>query len=252
VLIKWKSGYVAYWVRGAYYLTIGLILGALLCYGVVRWVQPFDMVRHSLSTVGIVCFLANFPFALRRRRWIIRFGHQAKWLKAHWMLGGVGTVCVVVHSAMDPASWSGWVALAVVAGILVSGVLTHFTRRYFRRAALRIHFVSAVALVAGFAAHGLFKMHHPEFPLETVAQNGTKAHDVPCAQCHEERNQYDRYGCTSCHIHSSEAVLVAHETHGVYGIDRCLDCHKAVIEGETYFTGGGGRAVYGNVFDFSE
>lgn len=247
-----KSGYVAYWLRGAYYLTIGLILGALLCWGVVQWVKPFDMVRHSLSTVGIVCFLANFPFALRRRRWVIRFGHQAKWLKAHWVLAGVGTVCVVVHSALEPATWSGWVALSVVAAILVSGIATHFTRRYFRLAALRIHFVAAVALVAGFAAHGLYKTHHPYFPLETAARNGAKAHDIPCAQCHETRNRYDRYACLTCHVHSSEEILVAHETHGIHGIERCLDCHKAVIDGETYFTGRASRAVYGNVFDFSE
>ena len=250
-LIRWKSGFVAYWVRGLYYTGIGAAAASAAVWAADRWIAPYDLIRHPVSIVGVVCFLLNLPFALRRRRKWIRFGHQAKWLKAHWFFAGAGFALVVIHTALSPATFGGWAALALASFAMLTGFVVHFTKRWVRYYALRVHLVSVVVLVVAFAAHGIHKMRHPWFPLDAKTPRGEVVHDVACAVCHEYRNRYNEHACIGCHVHSTEEIIFAHESHGVYNFAPCLDCHAATVNGVEYYTGSG-SPPYGNVFDFYE
>ena len=173
-------------------------------------------------------------------------------MKVHWVTGGAALTLVLIHSSLSPGTLSGWGALSVAVIVLVSGLVTHLTTRWTRHYALKVHLVGAVAIVAAFAAHGIYKTNHPWFPLETKTPKNEVVHDVACAVCHKERNVYTAYACRSCHIHNTEELAFAHKVHGVYEWDRCLDCHRATIDGKRYFSGDGWRVVPGNAFDFGE
>ena len=250
-LIRWKSGFVAYWVRGLYYVSLGAALAGLAVWAASTWIARYDLIRHPISIVGVVCFMLNLPFALRRRRRWIRFGHQARWLKTHWFFAGAGFALVVIHTAMAPASAGGWTALAFASFAMLTGFVTHFTKRWVRYYALRIHLVSVIALILVFIAHGVHKMRHPWFPLEAKTPKGEVVHDAACAMCHEYRNRYNEHACLGCHVHSTEEIIADHETHGVFNFAPCLDCHTATIHGKEYFTGAG-ESLPGNVFLFDE
>ena len=250
MLIRWKSGFVAYWVRGIYYLAIGVVVALAGLWAALTWVGDFGTIRHHISTAAAICIIANLPFAMRRRRYI-RFGHQAKWLKAHWLLGGTGLTLLFTHTALDPDTWSGWLAFSLGVAVSSTGFLTHFTRRWTRYYFLRAHFVVVLVLVVTFIAHGRIKLHHPDFPLKNETPKGEIVHDVACAQCHATRNEYSVYACKQCHVHDTDAIREDHELHGVLETDRCLDCHKAKLDGKTYFTGTG-RFVPRNIWTFDE
>lgn len=249
MLIRWKSGYVAYWVRGFYYVGIGAATGGWIAVAFSLWGGGFDLIRHKYSTIAALCFLANLPFALRRRRWGIRFGHQAWWLRVHWYFAGVGLALVFSHSALQPATWSGWVALGVASFAALTGVVTHLTRRYTRHYALRVHLVAVFLLLGGMIFHGKFKLHHPAFPLTMPLSQLRNAHNVPCAQCHPIRNVYAEYTCLLCHVHDTEAIRSTHASSGVTEAARCLDCHPVTWKGKTYSTGAV-RPVSPEVFNF--
>ncbi|MBM3213652.1 hypothetical protein FJZ36_01870 [Candidatus Poribacteria bacterium] len=248
--IKWRSGYVAYWVRGFYYLGIGATVGGLLVW-LVSWLRGgYVEARHDLSTIAAVCLIAILPFALRRRRWVLRFGHQATWLKAHWTLAGVALVLIAAHSAVRPTSVSGLSAFLLAAGIAAAGIVTHFTRRMTRHYAVRAHLALAILLLGAIGFHRFSKLDHPWFPLDTPTPKGEVVHHIACGQCHDALNRYAEYTCTTCHVHDTPELVTPHQVHGVEDYGPCLDCHKATIAGKTYFTGGS-RFVWENVFDFA-
>ncbi|GIX05778.1 MAG: hypothetical protein KatS3mg115_0181 [Candidatus Poribacteria bacterium] len=242
------SGYLAYYVRGFGYLGAGALVGIGVA-ALLSWAMGgYGMARHALSWIAALCVVANLPFALRRRRWIVRFGHQARWLKTHWFLGGVALALIGIHSALNPVSRSGWLVFVLALGILLAGLVAHFTRRYPRRYAVRVHFFFVAALVLALGLHAVEKYQHPWFPLRTPTQEGEVVHDVACAVCHTVRNAYREYSCLGCHAHNTPEIAEVHELHGVPDWSRCLDCHRATIGGKRYSTGTLGRFVPGDVF----
>jgi hypothetical protein len=243
--VRWRSGFVAYWVRGVSYVAAGGAVGLAAALLIVRSGGGYGVSRHLLSKIAAVCVAPVLLFALRRRR-ILRFGWQATWLKAHWVLAGAGLALLFSHSALRPGTWSGWITFGLAASAMASGAVTHFTRRYARYYALRAHLVAVLALVGSALVHGAVKLHHPDFPL-VASETPRGTHDVPCAVCHERRNRYRDYTCTACHAHASETLRELHQLHGVPDYERCLDCHRATLSGSTFFTGEG-RFVPGDVF----
>lgn len=249
MLIRWKSGYVAYWVRGFYYVGIGAATAGVVAYALAALAGGFDAIRHQYSTLAAICFIANLPFALRRRRWWIRFGHQARWLKNHWYLAGVGLTLVFTHSALTPVTPSGWMAIGLASFALLTGAVTHFSRRYTRRYALRVHFAAIFMLIAGLILHGRHKLHHPAFPLTITVTELRNVHNVPCVRCHSIRNAYAEYSCLTCHVHETDEIRSAHATEAVADAARCLDCHPVTWHSKTYSTGAV-RPVSPDVFGF--
>lgn len=62
---------------------------------------------------------------------------------------------------------------------------------------------------------------HDVFPIDH-GEDGP----VPCATCHQDRNNYKRYTCYGCHEHSPARVQAKHRGEvRTSNLDNCLECH---------------------------
>lgn len=64
-------------------------------------------------------------------------------------------------------------------------------------------------------------------------------HDVRCATCHEDRQQFTRYTCYGCHEHTPAGMQREHAEEGIArDLERCARCHRSADDEGGH---GGGR-----------
>ena len=104
----------------------GLLLGAYTVSRAGLYDARSD-VGYWIGVVGAVMMLLLFAYPLRKRSaWLSRFGKAKHWFVVHMVLGVLGPVLVLAHSAFRVGSLNAGVALFSMLIVAASGVVGRF------------------------------------------------------------------------------------------------------------------------------